>query len=454
MKKILLVGDGGIPSGFERVVRNIGSYLVRTGQFEVVQRGIGYMAETAGQVPDYPYEIKPASGQREDGLFSPDAVATWVAEDRPDALLMVQDLWNQWTFLHDVPRELPTIGYFPVDTPNMKWSFATAAAALTVPIPYTRFGAQETALGLRDAVDVLLDGYRAQGITLDTPADYLLLPRGKKELCIRADRLAQRQNPEAMPPIGHGIDASAFVPGDRKAARRAWGLPEDAFVVLSVNTNQFRKRQDVTIRAFAEVAQDHPNALLVLHCMGGDQSGWDLGQLARLYGITNKMICTHWAVPTVTDEQLVLLYQSADVHMNTSGGEGWGLTIAESALCGVPQLVPDWSATRELWKDAAMLLPVTDYRFETKSLNTAHAVVSARDAALRLRYLAKNEEVRHGYGQLCRERALTFPTWEAVGEQFVQRIQQALSDDAPTRMPLADISAARRGELRSELLAF
>lgn len=453
MKRVVLVADGGWPTGFERVARAIGTFLHETGQYEVIHRGIGYDERNQKRVPDYPYEIKPAIQDPSDPLAF-NSVTTWMKEDKPDLMLFVQDLWNQGEYLHLVPRDLPTVGYFPTDTPNVKWSYALSVAAMSEAVPYTTFGAQETALGVRDAVDILVRGYAGQGVPMSQEASWLVVPRKELELNLRVDRLAARQNPDAYRPIAHGIEPDKFYPVDRQEARRAWGLPEDAFVVLGVNTNQFRKRQDITIRAFAKFAANHPKALLVLHCQGGDSQlvGWDLGQLARLYGVADKVICTHWGLPEITDEQLLLLYNTADVHINTGGGEGWGLTAIESALCGIPQLVPDWSATREIWKGAGGLLPVHDYRFETRQLNTAHAIVSTDATAHLLSYLASNETARVGMGNLCRERALSMPSWTEVGRQFEERVRLALQESPVETLTLQQIVDARRGNLLSELL--
>lgn len=451
MKKIVMVGDGGWPTGFERVVRAIGTQLQASGRYEVVQRALGYHPEQPMDVPSYPYEIKSA-GQTPADAMGVTQVATWLREDQPDLMLFVQDLWNIWDYLHHVPRDMPTIGYFPTDTPNVKWSYAMAAAALTDAVPYTQFGAHETALGVRDAATILLNGYLGQGASLMDEATHLTLPRKGSELHARVDRLAACQNPAALVPIPHGIEPEKFYPVPKAEARQAWGLPEDAFVVLSVNTNQFRKRQDIAIRAFAKVRDRIPNAYLVLHCMGGDANGWDLSQLARLYGVADRVICTHWAMPTITDEQLLLLYNTADVHINTGGGEGWGLSSVESALCGVAQCVPDWSATRELWTGAGVLLPVADYRFEAKQANAAHAIVSAQQTADRLIYLAEHPESLRGVADLCQARARTFPTWAEVGQRFVERVDNALVAPAPKVLSLQAILDARQGVLTSELL--
>lgn len=452
MTRVLMVADGAWPTGFERVARGIGTHLQANG-FEVIHRALGYTEKMKLGVAPYPYEVRPTTQAPQDPMAVM-RMPTWIEEDKPDVVLMIQDLWNQMNYLGYIPRDLPSVGYFPVDTPNIKWSYAMAAAALTEAVPYTQFGARETALGVRDAVDMLLSGYTAQGVDLFQRAAWLTLPKDGMELHMRVDRLAERQNPEGYQPIAHGIDHTMFSAEDKAACRRVWGFPQDAFIVLNVNTNQFRKRQDLTMRAFALLTQKIPNALLVLHCMGSDREGWDLGQLARLYGIQDKVICTHWKTPQITDEQLVLLYNSADVQINTGGGEGWGLTSVEGALCGVPQLVPNWSATREIWSGSGVLLPVTDYRIEPKYINTAHALVDTRKTADLLVGLAKDADWRSEVGAACQKVALAMPSWDQVGEAFARRVRRALQEPEPLDLPLASLPHKRTKELSSELLQF
>jgi len=449
-----MVADGGWPTGFERVARGIGTYLQSTGSFEVIHRGLGYGLGSKSRVEPYPYDLKPTRQTSQDPL-AVTQLPSWLKQDKPDVVLMIQDLWNQTNYLGYVPRGFPTVGYYPVDTPNIKWSYAMGAAALTSAVPYTTFGAKETAIGTRDLVDLVLDSYANRGVNLSERAAWMTLPKDGMELHLRVDRLAERQNLEAYAPVPHGIDHSLFYPMSKADCRAVWNFPQDAFVVLNVNTNQFRKRQDITIRAFAKLAAIRPNALLVLHCMGGnDKDGWDLAQLARLYGVQDKVICTHWTYPELTDEQLRMLYNTADVQLNTGGGEGWGLTSVEGALCGVTQLVPDWSATREIWAGAAQLLPVMDYRFEPKYINTAHAIVDVNATADILIELASDPYLTEYLGSACRDRAEALPSWSAVGEQFAERIRYALTaaQSTPTLLQLNEIRELRRGEFQSELL--
>jgi glycosyltransferase involved in cell wall biosynthesis len=454
MKRVLMIADGAWATGFERVARGIGAYLQGTGQFEVVHRALGYGPGAKNRVAPYPYELKPTRQTGEDPL-AVTQVPLWLAEDKPDVVLMIQDIWNQTNYLGYMPRDLPTVGYYPIDTPNLKWSYAMGAAALTDAVPYTAFGARETAIGVRDLVDVVLGAHERQGVDLSQAAAWMTVPRDSMELHLRVDRLAARQNPSAYAPVPHGIDHAKFYPSDKGEARRQWGFPDDAFIVLNVNTNQFRKRQDITIRAFARLAAAEPKALLVLHCMGGnDKDGWDLAQLARLYGVQDKVICTHFSYPNLSDEQLRLLYNTADVQVNTGGGEGWGLCSSEGALCGVPQLVPDWSATREIWQGAGGLLPVLDYRFEPKYLNTAHAILDVQGVSDMLVTFAQDRERLAHCGVLCRERASSHPTWDEVGARFAERIEQTYVRASLPAEPvsLQALRSMREGDLVSELI--
>ena len=447
-----MVADGGWPTGFERVARGIGTYLHQTGKYEVLHRGLGYVDAKTSRVLPYPYEIRPVLRSAKDPLGVM-AIGNVLAEDKPDVVLYIQDIWNQANYLGYTPRELPSLGYYPVDTPNLKWSYAMAAGALTEAIPYTTFGAHETALGVREAVDIVV-GSKEQALR-SKMATWITLPHEEMQLHMRLDRLAARQDVSGYRPIPHGVDPTLFGPVPKAEARKTFGLPEDAFVVLNVNTNQFRKRQDITIRAFARFAAEHPKAVLLLHsAAGNERDGWDLSQLATLYGVQDRVVCVHHYKPHLTDEELNLLYNAADVQLNTGGGEGWGLTTVDGALCGIPQLVPDWSATREIWKDVGVLLPVSDYRFEPKYLNTAHAIVDVEQCANRLAYLADNPDVREAIGMACRQRALALPTWDEVGKQFAGRIASALVTPSPTPMSLDQLRSARKESLRSELLEF
>lgn len=453
MIKVTMIADGGWPTGFEQVARGIGSALVATGDFEVVHRAIGYDGEKL-LVPEYPYKILPV-GSVEDPLGL-ETIADTIAEDAPDVLLIIQDIWNQSMYLSRLPDSLPTVGYYPVDAPNIKWDYAMAICTLTEAVTYTEFGATQSALAVRHLTDIVVGSHERAGQDVDAPVMGVTLPRPGGHLYLKSHKMRALQEPSNYTVIPHGVTAERMYPMDKKEARKAYGLPEDAFIVMNVGTNQFRKRLDLTVRAFADFAKDKEDAVLVIHCMGGDRGeGWDIPQLGQLYGIQDKLVGIHWARPFLTDDQLRVLYNCADVHINTSGGEGWGLTTVESALCGVAQLVPDWSATREIWGNHGMLLPVSDYRFEPRGLNTAHAIVDAKQAANRLDYLYHNKEALSGLAVNCLERALELPSWQEVGDRFAEVLKRAVAvHKEPVPTSFSEVRRGAETALTSELLTF
>jgi D-inositol-3-phosphate glycosyltransferase len=448
--RLLVIGDHACQTGFARVVRGVADALDATGRYEIRVRAINFTPQFAH---GHPYEVRPVTSDPATDPLGVLDLEGHLEAVKPDAVLIVQDLWHQMAYLARMPRTLPTIGYFPVDCPNLKWSYALAGAGLTRAVTYTQFGAREAAAGMREAADVVGPQVeRAAASTTGAPT-WFSIPKDGGELHCRLDRMARLQNPTGWDVVPHGVDLALFRPEPQRAARAQYGIPESAFVVLNVNTNQFRKRQDLTIRAFARFARTRPEALLILHCMGGSSGqGWDLSQLARYYGVQHQVVLVHQKRPVLTDDELRVLYNTADVQINTAGGEGWGLSSFEGAACGIPQLVPDWSATRELWAGAGVLLPVADWRHEPKMLNTAHAILSVPGIVAALERLYEDTTERSIVGEQCYHRAHAQVGWPEVATRF-DRLITAARREAPARAcPMSAVVAARRGVCRSELV--
>jgi len=401
----------------------------------------------------YEYPVYSAGTTRDDPVGAADFHKI-VTRRKPDVLWLLNDIWNINTWLTFKPLEVPAVAYFPVDTPNVKWGFTAALGAAARVAVYTQFGARETAAAVRDHVDLLTRAMIEQAPDEITQERYwytLPHPTGGK-IHGRMDALCRYQNPSAYDVIPHGLDATKFAVRDKAAARQRFGIPEDAFVVSNVNRNQFRKRQDLTIRAFARLAQECPKAVLVMHCAEHTIQGWDLEQLAQYYGVGRRCFFVHESVNVLSDDDLVDFYNVADVQINTAGGEGWGLTSVEGAACGVPQLVPDWSATREIWAGGAgVLLPIKDYRFEPKFLNTAHANVDSDAAGDILIRLWWDADERARLSQAGLELVKRQWTWAAVGDAFATVLREAMAIGKPQPRSLQGMVAAREGVVRSEL---
>jgi glycosyltransferase involved in cell wall biosynthesis len=94
-------------------------------------------------------------------------------------------------------------------------------------------------------------------------------------------------------------------------------------------TSDIVKQYEMFLRV---VSKD--KALFLMNTNPRDQEGGNLEALVRMLGLTNQQIMfTGGGVPT---NELVNLYNMADITVNLSNAEGFGLSSLESLACGTP----------------------------------------------------------------------------------------------------------------------
>ncbi len=162
-----------------------------------------------------------------------------------------------------------------------------------------------------------------------------------------AERAAGGPLPAVIVPPG--VDVDRFKPLDavqRLEARRRFGLPVDAPVVVSISRLVPRKGMDVLIAATARLADRHPGLTLAVAGAGRDRV-----RLDRLIGRTGAPARL---LDRVADADLPDLYGCADVFAMMCrqrwGGleqEGFGIVFLEAAAAGVPQLAGDSGGAAE-----------------------------------------------------------------------------------------------------------
>jgi glycosyltransferase involved in cell wall biosynthesis len=162
--------------------------------------------------------------------------------------------------------------------------------------------------------------------------------------------------------VPHGIDTGVFRPtGNREIVRGAMNVPEDGFLVAMVANNHGhtppRKAFPQAVMAFSEFRRSHPDAYLYIHSevtgerSGGGNRGINLVRLCERYQVPQEacrfapQIELEVGIPA---ESMAAIYSSADVLLNPSYGEGFGIPIVEAQACGVPVIVTDWTSMTEL----------------------------------------------------------------------------------------------------------
>lgn len=178
-----------------------------------------------------------------------------------------------------------------------------------------------------------------------------------------------------VPRIYHGVDTETFrpiTPGrplvfdgatlrTKDDCKAKFGIDSSRKVILRSDRNATRKRYDALFAAFVPIAQADPDVDLILHCQPIDPEGIDLWQeIMRMpedLRVRVKFTKAHDTFKGLTPDGLNVLYNAADIYMTTTGGEGFGLTLAESMSAGVPVVSNAWAAEVEVVGPGGILIP-------------------------------------------------------------------------------------------------
>jgi glycosyltransferase involved in cell wall biosynthesis len=185
----------------------------------------------------------------------------------------------------------------------------------------------------------------------------------------------------AFPNVGileHAVDPMTFssmTPTDRSAIRTNMNVPQNAVIFLNANRNSQRKRLDLTVQAFVRLLtreKDRPYYLIVasnLSAQGGayyDMSRIYAAELTKaqlsLQSYAPRLMLIDTSPPNVlADEGINQLYNVADIGINTSDGEGYGLCQLEHLYVGAPQVVTDVGAYRDFLDESVASFVAPDF---------------------------------------------------------------------------------------------
>lgn len=168
-----------------------------------------------------------------------------------------------------------------------------------------------------------------------------------------------------------GVRTDVFKPLPKAECRKAWGLSEDDFVVGIVCMNRARKMIPQQLRGFKRFVEQNPdikaklflwtNVLPTRPPQDANQGVADVGvhllpEITEL-GLNKYTNWVKWddvekmgGIPDFDPSgnwDMCRLYNSFDVNLLCSGGEGAGLPYLEANACGVPSVYTNYAGAPE-----------------------------------------------------------------------------------------------------------
>jgi glycosyltransferase involved in cell wall biosynthesis len=166
--------------------------------------------------------------------------------------------------------------------------------------------------------------------------------------------MAEYGPPDRAPPIEvipNGVDTVRFAPGERGAARRALGLPEQGRLLVSVGNLSPRKGFQRVLRVLPDLLRTVPDLrFAIVGGRGGEaDNGAELRRLAAELGVAGRTVFVGPEPPERVAEWL----RAADVFVLASDHEGcpnvvWealasGVPVVATRVGEVPRMVPDFA---------------------------------------------------------------------------------------------------------------
>ena len=245
--------------------------------------------------------------------------------------------------------------------------------------------------------------------------------------------------------LEHGFNSQTFYPIEKSVARRFFNINPDDFVIVNLNRNQPRKRWDICLMAFVKYISTHQQdniKLLIATTLNG---GWDLVDImiseCRKYDMTLEDIKKHLIIiqnpQQITDREINVLYNVADIGVNTCDGEGFGLCNFEQAGVGIPQIVPKLGGFLDFLTNerSIMIQPKWSYYTDhSRDFVSGEAeVCDVDDFVKAFDFYYKRKDLVASHGKLSRDHIMNNYGWDKISNKMHAAIRDICKDMAPKK---------------------
>ena len=253
--------------------------------------------------------------------------------------------------------------------------------------------------------------------------------------------------------LQHGFDASTHYPIPKAVARAYLGLSPDDFLILNLNRNQPRKRWDTCLKALAEVIQRNPESKIKLIIGTALQGSWDLVEIfereLKKRNLTLQDGLKHVVIienpQKLSDYDVNIIYNVADIGINTCDGEGFGLCNFEQAAIGVPQVVPRLGGFQDFFNDdrCNFVDPTLAYYVDTTRDHVCGEALmcSYYDFVTAIESYYLDRKLLEAHGKACREHIPKTYAWNKIAEDFVAIIDAVHPSSVKAAIEVVDTSS-------------
>ncbi len=405
MAKILLLGDAGIETGFGRANGELGKRLVLNHGHDVSALAVNFRGDHA----DTPMHLYPADIERTGDGYGKKRIIEMLGRIEPDLVWITNDpfivrtlLWNnEYDKDHWLLKLRPVVAYMPIDGSPYPQTWDDGLAQYTRRVAMSRFGAE--AMGVSDMVYHGVDTEVFHSVSREHPIHY-----GE-----------------------HHITS-------KREAKIAYGYPPDAFLVLRVDANSMRKDYAATWKALVPVMERHSDIWVHFHCTEQPIDGgvsmlalWSRNlKTAPRFRLSDDIT----TLRGIDKEALAILINAADLFVSTSRGEGFGLTLAEAAACGVPVIAQNISSIPEVVGPGGVLIEPAYSITAPGGQEHAAADIAGFSAAIEHLYL--NDGFRKRYGRAATAHVRKTFNWDVEAAKL-----DAIISDTIAQTELVPVSA-------------
>jgi glycosyltransferase involved in cell wall biosynthesis len=232
------------------------------------------------------------------------------------------------------------------------------------------------------------------------------------------------------------VVSSTEAPGEASwsAAREKFGLDSSAFVFLYMfDAASFvtRKNPQCLIDAFEAAFPGVPDVRLALKLSNADRNPEFAADLDAFARRDRRCVVLRQTMPT---QDVAALIGACDCYVSPHRSEGFGLTVAEAMLHGLPVIATDYSGTADfVTDDVGFPLRYRLTEIEKGETPYPKGAIWAEPSRAHLRDLLRRVYANPGAaaakGALARSRMLNDYSAAAVGRRMAQRLQEIASGD-------------------------